>query len=97
MSDERLQAVERACAELAASGSEVTFVAVSERSGIPRVTLYRNPPLRASVEEHRSHAQAATTLSGLAAELAHQRMALEALAKRVRRHEELLRKLSKRS
>ena len=95
MTDERLQAVERACTELAADGSPITFVAVSKKTGIPRVTLYRKPPLRVSVEEHRSRAEAATTLSGLASELAHQRLALEALAKRVRRHEELLRRLSK--
>ncbi|HEY3844314.1 MAG TPA: DUF6262 family protein [Acidimicrobiales bacterium] len=97
MSDERLDAVERACGQLASSGSTITFVAVSEQTGIPRVTLYKNPALRASVDEHRARSRAATTLSGLASELAHQRLALEAMAKRVRRHEEQLRKLSKRA
>jgi len=97
VSDGRLDAVERACVELATSGSVITFVAVSEQTGISRVTLYKNPALRASVEEHRARARAATTLSGLASELAHQRLALEALSKRVRRHEEQLRKLSKRA
>lgn len=52
-------------------------------------------PCAASIGRRTSFAcQAATTLSGPATELAHQRMALEALAKRFRRHEELLRALS---
>lgn len=95
MSDQRLDAVERACLELARCDEAITFTTVSERSGVPRVTLYRNPALRAVVEEHRSHRRQATTLSGLAAEVANQRLALEALAERVRRHEELLRKLTR--
>ncbi len=97
MSDHRLDEVERACRELATSGAPVTFIAVSERSGIPRVTLYRNPTLRAVLEEQRSHSQGATTSSGLAAQLANQGLALEALADRVRRHEELLRRLSEKA
>ena len=95
MSDHRLDAVEAACIELATAGEAVTFIAVSERSEVPRVTLYRNPSLRAVVEEHRSRAHEATTLSGLAAELANQHLALEALSERLRRHEEILRKLTK--
>ena len=97
MSDQRLDAVERACIDLASAGQPVTFITVSERAGVPRVTLYRNASLRAVVEEHRSRSRDATTLSGLGAELANQRLALEALAERVRRHEELLRKLSKKN
>jgi uncharacterized coiled-coil protein SlyX len=93
MSDQRVDAVERTCLELAAAGEPVTFITIAARSGIPRVTLYRNPTLRALVEEHRARARQATTLSALAAELANQRLAIEALADRVRRHEEQLRKL----
>ena len=66
---------------------------MASRSGIPRVALYRNPALRAIVEEHRARAYDATTLTGLAAQLASQQLALQALADKVRRHEELLRKL----
>ncbi len=65
---------------IVAHGDPVTFVTVSQRSGIPRVTLYRNPALRALVEEHRAKAQEATTLTGLAAQLASQRLTLQALA-----------------
>jgi hypothetical protein len=96
MSASRVEAVERACMELAADEEAVTFMTVSERSGVPRVTLYRNPTLRALVEEHRARAREATTLSALAAEVAHQRLALEALSERVRRHEELIRKITRR-
>jgi hypothetical protein len=93
MSSTRIQAVEQACAQLAAAGEPVTFVTVASRSGIPRVTLYRNQALRAIVEEHRARAHDATTLTGLAGQLASQQLALQALAAKVRRHEELLRKL----
>jgi uncharacterized coiled-coil protein SlyX len=94
MTSTRIQAVEQACTELATVGEPVTFVTVASRSGIPRVTLYRNQALRAIVEEHRARAHDATTLTGLAAQLAGQQLAMEALAAKVRRHEELLRKLS---
>jgi hypothetical protein len=95
MSDQRLQATERACIELAAAGHPVTFTTVAAHAGVPRVTLYRNTALRAVVEEHRARSRQATTLSDITAELAGQRLALEALAERVRRHEELLRKLAR--
>lgn len=49
MSSDRIHAVEQACTDLAAAGAPVTFVTVASRSGIPRVTLYRNPALRAVV------------------------------------------------
>ena len=96
MSDARQQAVERACRDLIAAGEPVTFSAVSERSEVPRVTLYRNPDLRALVEDHRARHQAATTLAGLAGELANLRLTIEALAERVRRHDEQLRQLRRR-
>jgi len=94
MTSQRIHAVEQACAELAACGDPVTFVTVAQRTGIPRVTLYRNLALRAVVEEHRARARDARTLTGLAAQLATQQLALHALADKVRRHEELLRHLS---
>lgn len=94
MSDQQLQAAERACIELASAGQPVTFTTVAARSRVPRGTLYRNPSLRAVVEEHRSRARQAAALPDITAELASQRLALEALAERVRRHEELLRKLT---
>jgi hypothetical protein len=97
MNGQRLQATHRACIELAAAGQPVTFTTVAARSRVPRGTLYRNPALRAVVEEHRSRARQAATLPDITAELASQRLALEALAERVRRHEELLRKLARKN
>jgi hypothetical protein len=79
---------------LAARGQQVTFVTIAQRTGIPRVTLYRNPALRAVIEEHRARERDATTLIGLAAQLAAQPLTLQALADKIRRHEELLRRLS---
>jgi Family of unknown function (DUF6262) len=92
MSD-NLDLVEAACTALAAAGDAITFAAVAERTGISRTTLYRNPQLRAVIEDHRSHSHDRRTLTGVAAEIAHLRSALEAIADRVRRHEERLRRL----
>jgi hypothetical protein len=84
---------EHACAELAASGQPVTFTAIAARTRIGRTTLYRDPTLRAVIEDHRRHAASATTLTGLADDIAALRTTIEALATRVRRHEEQLRQL----
>lgn len=88
-----LEAVEAACAHLANAGDAVTFTAVAEHAGISRTTLYRNPQLRSVIEDHRSHTHDRHTLTGLAAEIAHLRTGLEAVADRVRHHEERLRRL----
>ncbi len=89
--------VERACAELLNAGQPVTFTAVAAHANIGRATLYRDPQLRALVDEHRTRQANARTLSGLATEIAHLRTALEALAGNVRRHEERLRRLERRT
>ena len=56
---------------------------------------HRNPDLRTIIEEHRAHGREAHTLSGLTTEIAHLRIALDAIAATVRRHEEELRRLRK--
>jgi len=96
MTSQRIRHVEQACAELAARGEPVTFTSIAQRTAIPRGTLYRNTALRAVIDEHRARAAQATTLTGLAAQLATQQLALRALADKVRKHEEQLRKLSHR-
>jgi hypothetical protein len=93
--DDRRRRVEDACAELILTGQPVTFDAVADRTGLGRATLYRNPELRAVIEEHRVHGRDAHTLSGLASEIAHLRTAVETLAGTVRRHEDELRRLRK--
>jgi len=91
--DPRRQQVEDACAQMLAHGQQITFDEVAARTGLGRATLYRNSELRATVEEHRTRGREAHTFTDLAAEIAHLRTALDAVAANVRRHEEELRKL----
>ena len=93
MTQPPLDRVEHACAELTQAGQPVTFTAVAARAGLARATLYRNPQIRAVIDEHRARQADARTLSGLAAEIGHLRTALEAVAGNVRQHEERLRRL----
>jgi len=92
-----LEAVEATCTHLAETGEQITFTAVAEHTGISRTTLYRNPQLRAVIDDHRSQIHDRHTLTGLAAEIAHLRTGLEALADRVRDQEERLRHLEGRT
>jgi hypothetical protein len=87
--------VEEACTQLVAEGRPVTFTGVAARSGISRTTLYRQPDLRALVDEHRLRTRDATTLSGLTVQIDQLRRSLEAVAARVRHHEEILRRLER--
>jgi len=90
---ETLARVERACADLVAQTEAVTFPAVAARAGVSRATLYRDESLRAVVEEHRQAIRDPRSLSSVLAEVRHLRTAVEALAGRVRDHEEQLRRL----
>ena len=92
---DELTRVETACAELAAAGQPVTFAQVAARAQISRTTLYRRPDLRAVVEEHRTRGQDASTLTGLSVQIDQLRRSLEAVAARVRHHEEKLRRLER--
>ena len=86
---DRIHRVEQACLDLVTTDQPLTFDQVATRTGLSRATLYRNPELRAVIEEHRH--REAHTLTGLATEINHLRTAVEALASKVRRHEEELR------
>jgi hypothetical protein len=92
-----LNRVERACAALHHHGQPVTFTAVAARTGLGRTTLYRNPTMRAVIDRYRHHASTGGTLTGLTDEIATLRTALEAIAARVRHHEEQLRQLTTRA
>jgi hypothetical protein len=87
--------VEAACAALAAAGQPVTFTQIAARAQISRTTLYRRADLRAVIDEHRARGRDATTLSGLAVQIDQLRRSLEAVAARVRHHEETLRRLER--
>ncbi len=89
--------VEEACAELLANGQHVTLAEVAARAGIGKATIYRRPELRALVEEHRARGREALTLSGLAVQVDQLRRGLEAVAGKVRLHEESLRRLERRT
>lgn len=88
--------VETALAHLVATDRPITFTAVAQEASVARATLYRNPALRALVDEYRAHQLDARTLSGLSAEITYLRTALEAVAVRVKAHEERLRRLEHR-
>ncbi|MGH3784569.1 MAG: DUF6262 family protein [Pseudonocardiaceae bacterium] len=87
-----LNRVERACAQLRHDGHPVTFTAVATHTGLGRTTLYRDPTLRAVIDQHRHHTSG--TLTALTDEIATLRTTLEAIATRVRHHEEQLRRLT---
>jgi AcrR family transcriptional regulator len=96
MTGDLIHRVERACQDLAAAGRPITFPDIAARAGTTRATLYRHPELRAVVEEHRQHQRQALTLTGLNIQIDQLRHTLEALAAKVRRHEEQLRQLNRR-
>jgi hypothetical protein len=85
--------VERACTELADAGEPVTFAAVVRHTGLARTTLYRNPTLRAVIDEHRR--AGTTTPAGITRDIATLQAALETIAARVRHHEEQLRRIQR--
>ncbi len=91
-----LEAVEAACDAVATAGHDITFTTIAEHTGISRTTLYRNPELRAVIEHRRTHSHDPRSLTGMVREITHLRTALEALADRVRRQEERLRRLEAR-
>jgi hypothetical protein len=91
LSSHTLNAVERACTDLARDGRPVTFTAIATATGLSRSTLYRNPALRALVEHHK-HAPDGP-LTAITDEIATLRAAVSTLAERVRSHEEQLRRL----
>lgn len=97
MSSDVPSRVEQTCRDLAAAHQPVTFDAVAARAGLGRATLYRRPELRALIEEHRQTAREARTLTGLTTQIDQLRITLDALAGKVRRQEERLRRLERRS
>ena len=92
-----VQQVEQVCVDVARAGHDVTFTTVAARTGLSRSTLYRHPELRALIEEYRIRGREALTLTGVAIEIDQLRQGLEAVAARTRRHEELLRRLTRRT
>lgn len=90
-----LARVEAACTALTAAGQPVTFTGIAARAQISRTTLYRRPDLRAVIHDHKSKGQDADTLTSLATQLDQLHRSLEAVAAKVRRHEETIRRLDR--
>lgn len=76
-------------------GESFTLAEVAARAGISRITLYRRADLHVVVDEHRGRGRDATTLSGLVVQIDQLRRSLEAVAAKVRRHEETIRRLER--
>jgi hypothetical protein len=95
MSDDKPDRVRRACADLARTGDQVTLTAVADATGSSRATLYRRRDLRELVEGHRDPGGQTPTLTGLTDQIDRLHQSVEALADRVRRHEEQLRRMNK--
>jgi AcrR family transcriptional regulator len=93
MSSDLVTRVESACTQLVERGEAVTFAAVTTHAGVAKATLYRRPELRAIVEEHRRGDREAHSLSGIVVEIDLLRQGLEAVAAKVRQHEEEIRDL----
>ena len=79
--------VEDAGAAIILAGQPVTFNDVAGRTGLGRATLYRNPDLRAIIEEHRP-GQGSTHPRPASREIAHLRSRWRPSPATVRRHEE---------
>ena len=92
---DHLTRTEAACAELTATGQPITFTAVAVLARISRTTFYRRADLRAIIDDHRTRGQDATTLTGLTVQIDQMRRSLEAVAAKVRRHEETIRRLDR--
>jgi hypothetical protein len=92
---DHLTRTEAACAELAATGHPISFTAVAVLTRISRTTLYRRADLRAIIDDHRTRGQDASTLTSLAVQIDQMGRSLEAVAAKVRRHEETTRRLER--
>lgn len=88
-----LNKIERACIDLAATGQPITVAAVADNAGVSRSTIYRNPGVRAIIEQHRRTASD-KTITAVTEEIATLRVTVTALAEVVRRHDAQLRRLT---
>ncbi len=90
-----LTRVEQACNDLTKNNQHVSYTAVAAIANTARTTLYRNPTLRAVIEQHRHQPTQKMTLTRIAEEITILTTALEALADKVRHQEEQIRRLTR--
>ena len=97
MNDDKPDRVRDACEQLIRAGHAITFDAIAQTAGISRATLYRHRDLRAIIERYRDPTGQELTLTSLAVQVDQLRDSLQAVADRVKRHEEDIRRLKKSS
>ena len=95
ISKETLRKVDRACSEIVALGQVVTFAEVSRRANVTRNSLYRHPELRQTVEGYRTISRRSHTFVELSAQVEELRALVDAVATKVRHHEEQIRHLNR--
>jgi hypothetical protein len=88
-----LDEVRTACHALLRHGQAVTFPTIADQTGTSRATLYRRRELRALIDTYRDPTGDALTVTTLATHIDQLRHTLDAVAAKVRRHEEELRSL----
>lgn len=93
--DDKPDRVRDACDRLVRAGRTITFDTVAETVGISRATLYRRRELREIIERYRDPAGEQLTVTRLADQIDQLRDSLEAVADRVRHHEEEIRRIKK--
>lgn len=86
--------VEQACIRLAEEQQRVTFTAVADTAQVSRATLYRNPTLRALIDQRRQP-DTKPELDRLHEDVTTLRTAVEEIADRLRRHDEQIRRLNR--
>lgn len=91
--NDKINRVRDACDQLTQAAQTITFDAVADATNISRATLYRRRELREIVERYRDPTGQQISITRLADQIDQLRDSLEAVADRVRHHEEQLRQL----
>jgi len=94
ISKEILTKVDQACTEIVALDRVVTFAEVARRAHVTRNSLYRNPELRQMVEGYRMNSKHSHTFIELSAQVEELQTMVDAVATKVRHHEEQIRHLN---
>ena len=78
--DKKSERIRAACEQLLAAGTNVTFTAVADTSGISRATCYRRRELREIIHRYRSRHGELLTITSLATRVDNLTQALDAVA-----------------
>jgi hypothetical protein len=92
-SQTQIARIKAACRELATTDAAITFTAVAATTGLARSTLYRNPDLRALINDFKHDTTDRT--EAITNEIDTLRAAVTVLAEQVRTHDKRLRSLER--